>query len=272
MLIRKAPSTLPSTLHVLRVTQLPPRPSARTLTQHSASRSQQVESAKSSANRVQHANTRFSLNSIAEAQVRVLIGLGSSKRSFYTSKNVRADNKPSTTPSHDAKVSSSSSPQPLTTTEPVNEGHYAKFKKLVRKYGKIAIAVHLGIAGISLAGCYALVSMGVDVNKWLSMFGIGQGAAGGKMGTFAVAYIAHKATEIVRLPLTLVLTPIIAKKLNGNKEVEDEPELSEHGKTGEPATNITTSATPTSSSSTSSHAATSATTATSASKKDQHPS
>lgn len=192
-------------------------------------------------------------------QAGVFIRLGTGKRTLHISKLLRADAPRSS--SDDAKVTQ---PPPA----PVKEGHYAKFKNLLRKYGKIAIVVHLGIATISLGACYALVSMGVDVNKWLAMVGMGESSASAKMGTFAVAYIAHKATEVVRLPLTIVLTPIIAKKLNGNKDIPDPHDHDhEHGDAHTHAhtdahlhTNTTTSSSP---------SASSTTTATKASQK-QH--
>jgi hypothetical protein len=145
------------------------------------------------------------------------------KKKYHTTVKVHTDAKSPTASASKQQSHSVTSTKPESDTPAEPEGHYAKLKKLFYKYGKIAIVVHLTIACISLAGCYALVSMGVDVNKWLSMLGIGgEGSGSAKMGTFAIAYIANKATEVVRLPLTVVLTPIIAKKLNGNKDVDDE--------------------------------------------------
>jgi uncharacterized protein (DUF697 family) len=40
--------------------------------------------------------------------------------------------------------------------------------------------------------------------------GIATGETGGKVGTFALAYAAHKAASPIRFPPTVALTPVVA--------------------------------------------------------------
>lgn len=41
-------------------------------------------------------------------------------------------------------------------------------------------------------------------------FGISSNEAGEKVGTFALAYAAHKAASPIRFPPTVALTPVVA--------------------------------------------------------------
>jgi len=66
---------------------------------------------------------------------------------------------------------------------------------------------------VSFAACYALVASGVDVGAVLSKFGLQVTDTSEKVGTFAIAYAAHKALSPVRFPPTVALTPAVAKWL-----------------------------------------------------------
>lgn len=50
--------------------------------------------------------------------------------------------------------------------------------------------------------------------------GISTDETGGKVGTFALAYAAHKAASPIRFPPTVALTPIVASWIG--KKVEKE--------------------------------------------------
>lgn len=51
--------------------------------------------------------------------------------------------------------------------------------------------------------------------EWLVTYG-----GGGQVGTFAIAYAAHKALSPIRFPPTVALTPVVARALG--KKLDDE--------------------------------------------------
>ncbi|GAV85238.1 DUF1279 domain-containing protein [Cephalotus follicularis] len=61
---------------------------------------------------------------------------------------------------------------------------------------------------------------GIDVQSLLQKVGISTNEAGEKVGTFALAYAAHKAASPIRFPPTVALTPIVASWIG--KKVEKE--------------------------------------------------
>jgi hypothetical protein len=94
-------------------------------------------------------------------------------------------------------------------------------KQLLKRYGSAYLITSISFAIVSFAACYALVSSGVDVPALCSRFGIEVGNTGERVGTFAIAYAAHKALSPVRFPPTVALTPVVARilgKEGGDKE------------------------------------------------------
>ena len=89
-------------------------------------------------------------------------------------------------------------------------------KSLLKKYGIAYLATSIPLALMSFGICYVLVDSGVDVSALLSKMGI-DSEAGEKVGTFAIAYAAHKAASPIRFPPTVLLTPVVAKLIG--KEV-----------------------------------------------------
>ncbi|KAJ4841974.1 hypothetical protein Tsubulata_020132 [Turnera subulata] len=89
-------------------------------------------------------------------------------------------------------------------------------KELLTKYGGAYLATSITLSLISFSLCYALISAGVDVQSLLQKVGISVDATGEKVGTFALAYAAHKAASPIRFPPTVALTPIVARWI-GNK-------------------------------------------------------
>ncbi|KAK4741920.1 hypothetical protein SAY87_025508 [Trapa incisa] len=83
-------------------------------------------------------------------------------------------------------------------------------KELLTKYGGAYLATSITLSLISFSLCYALISAGVDVQSLLQKVGISVDEAGEKVGTFALAYAAHKAASPIRFPPTVALTPIVA--------------------------------------------------------------
>nr|TKR98511.1 hypothetical protein D5086_0000202480 [Populus alba] len=95
-------------------------------------------------------------------------------------------------------------------------------KELLAKYGGAYLATSITLSLISFSLCYALISAGIDVQALLLKVGISTDANGEKVGTFALAYAAHKAASPIRFPPTVALTPIVAgwigKKADKEKE------------------------------------------------------
>lgn len=60
----------------------------------------------------------------------------------------------------------------------------------------------------------------MDVASLLSRVGLTVSDTSEKVGTFAIAYAAHKALSPVRFPPTVALTPVVAKWL-GKKPADD---------------------------------------------------
>ena len=63
------------------------------------------------------------------------------------------------------------------------------------------------------------MASGVDVSSLLARVGLQVTETSEKVGTFAIAYAAHKALSPIRFPPTVALTPVVAKWLG--KEVQE---------------------------------------------------
>lgn len=94
-------------------------------------------------------------------------------------------------------------------------------KSLLKKYGIAYLATSIPLAIVSFTICYFLVDAGIDVSALLAKVGI-EGAATEKAGTFAIAYAAHKAASPIRFPPTVLLTPVVAKLIGKEPEVNEE--------------------------------------------------
>ncbi|KAI9195856.1 hypothetical protein LWI28_018792 [Acer negundo] len=94
-------------------------------------------------------------------------------------------------------------------------------KELLTKYGGAYLATSITLSLISFALCYALINAGVDVQALLQKVGISPNETGEKVGTFALAYAAHKAASPIRFPPTVALTPIVASWIGKKVEKEE---------------------------------------------------
>ncbi|XP_073004556.1 uncharacterized protein [Typha latifolia] len=94
-------------------------------------------------------------------------------------------------------------------------------KELLAKYGGAYLATSITLSLISFTLCYLLISAGIDVQSLLVKIGIATDETGGKVGTFALAYAAHKAASPIRFPPTVALTPIVASWI-GKKGTKEE--------------------------------------------------
>lgn len=99
-------------------------------------------------------------------------------------------------------------------------------KDLLAKYGFAYLATSIPLAIVSFTICYVLVDSGVDVSGLLGKIGIEVNESGEKVGTFAIAYAAHKAASPIRFPPTVLLTPVVAKLIGkeptGEGSVDEE--------------------------------------------------
>ncbi|XP_047050382.1 uncharacterized protein LOC124655549 [Lolium rigidum] len=116
----------------------------------------------------------------------------------------------------------------------------ARMKDLGRKYGKVALGVHLSVSAATATGLYVAINNNVDVDAVFRKIGISTGvstgdealpSAGGQEpapaparnrtgelvassgGTLALALLCNKALIPVRIPITIALTPPIARLL-----------------------------------------------------------
>ncbi|CAM0952747.1 unnamed protein product [Alopecurus aequalis] len=117
----------------------------------------------------------------------------------------------------------------------------ARMKDLGRKYGGVALGVHVSVSAATAAGLYVAIDNNVDVDAIFRKIGISPGvstpAAGddspsaaapgqeaplrnwtGELvassgGTLALAILCNKALIPVRIPITIALTPPIARLL-----------------------------------------------------------
>ncbi|KAH9603929.1 hypothetical protein KSS87_018013 [Heliosperma pusillum] len=109
----------------------------------------------------------------------------------------------------------SSSPEDFTKKYGLEAGKKGKSKgdqakELLAKYGGAYLATSITLSLISFSLCYFLINAGVDVPALLQKVGIATNETGEKVGTFALAYAAHKAASPIRFPPTVALTPIVA--------------------------------------------------------------
>ena len=95
-------------------------------------------------------------------------------------------------------------------------------KKLLKRYGSAYLITSISLSLVSITICYVLVSAGMDVASILDAIGLGAYTNGERVGTFAIAYAAHKALSPVRFPPTVALTPVVAGWMGKDVKPEDE--------------------------------------------------
>ncbi|GJM99401.1 hypothetical protein PR202_ga16495 [Eleusine coracana subsp. coracana] len=119
-----------------------------------------------------------------------------------------------------------------------------RMKHLMKKYGKVALGVHVSVSCTTIAGLYVAINNNVDVDSILRRVGISPSvsvevppapapapAAGGDIlererernrtaelvassgGALALAILCNKALLPVRIPMTIALTPPISRAL-----------------------------------------------------------
>lgn len=91
-----------------------------------------------------------------------------------------------------------------------------KIKHFIHLYGRLALVTHISLSLIFYGGFFFLVNNKIiDHQKLLSKFGINPSNSKlvNTSGDAAVAYVLYKATMPIRLSITGVTVPIIAKIL-----------------------------------------------------------
>lgn len=131
-------------------------------------------------------------------------------RSPCSCSSSHAPHRPSPTPPAQALTSKDGESSGVSRTE--------QAKQLLKQYGSAYLITSISFAVVSFAACYAAVSAGVDVAALLAKVGLQVNATNEKVGTFAIAYAAHKALSPVRFPPTVALTPVVAKWLGKKGE------------------------------------------------------
>jgi hypothetical protein len=97
-------------------------------------------------------------------------------------------------------------------------------KELAGRYGGAYLGTSIALSLVSFGVLYAMIAIGVDVRggivglgDWLATTPVGRPQVLENMsesyGTFALAYIAHKATSPLRFPPTIVATEFVARRL-----------------------------------------------------------
>ena len=73
-------------------------------------------------------------------------------------------------------------------------------KHIMTEYGAVALVLYLLIFAIVLCGSWIAIRAG-----WAPE------SATGKVGTFAAAYVVTKITQPLRIGMTVILTPFVAR-------------------------------------------------------------
>lgn len=121
-----------------------------------------------------------------------------------------------------------------------------RLKEFVKKYGKVALGVHFSVSGASISGFYIAIKNNVDVESLLDKYqipwfskdkphpsldldlnpeGEALGTSDNKTkqlaksagGALALAVLCNKALFPIRVPITMALTPPIARLLRQRK-------------------------------------------------------
>ena len=89
-------------------------------------------------------------------------------------------------------------------------------KELLSEYGGVAMTVYFAIFFICLVFFYLAIQSGTDLSQfeWFS-------GTLGQAGTLGIAYAATKVIQPIRIGLTVLLTPVVAKWSHRRKAVSE---------------------------------------------------
>ena len=90
----------------------------------------------------------------------------------------------------------------------------SKVQNLFSEYGRIGIIVYFSIFFLTLFGFWMLLTVGVDIRTWSYFSKLGD------VGAIGFAYAATKITQPIRIGLTLVATPVVARFFPAKANIE----------------------------------------------------
>ena len=85
------------------------------------------------------------------------------------------------------------------------------FQKLMTEYGVIAVIVYFVIFFACWIGSWAAIERGVDLAALARRVGLSSNRLVASLGAWTAAYIFTKILQPIRLGLTVVLTPLVAR-------------------------------------------------------------
>jgi uncharacterized protein FAM210 len=85
------------------------------------------------------------------------------------------------------------------------------FKDLLAEYGAIAVIVYFTIFFAVWVGAWAAIQRGVDLHALAAHVGLSANGTVANLGAWAAAYLFTKLLQPIRIGVTLLLTPILAR-------------------------------------------------------------
>ena len=85
------------------------------------------------------------------------------------------------------------------------------FQKLMAEYGVIAVIVYFTIFFATLFAAWAAIQRGVNLAALATRFGLSSNRIVANLGAWTAAYIFAKILQPVRIGLTVILTPLLAR-------------------------------------------------------------
>jgi hypothetical protein len=85
------------------------------------------------------------------------------------------------------------------------------FNKLMAEYGAIAAIVYFTIFFATLFGAWVAIQRGVDLAALAARVGLSSSGIVANLGAGTAAYIFTKLLQPVRIGLTVILTPLLAR-------------------------------------------------------------
>jgi hypothetical protein len=84
-------------------------------------------------------------------------------------------------------------------------------QKLAAEYGVVAVIVYFTIFFATWIGAWAAIQRGVNLAALATRFGLSSNGIVANLGAWTAAYIFTKPLQPVRIGITLLLTPLVAR-------------------------------------------------------------
>ena len=97
----------------------------------------------------------------------------------------------------------------------------SKVQNLFAEYGRTGVIVYFTIFFLTLFGFWTLLTAGVDIRTWPFLSNLGD------FGALGLAYAATKVTQPIRIALTLLSVPFVARFFPVEKNIEKNVEKNE---------------------------------------------